>query len=75
MSLTNREEANLAKLEEYEKYEWLVEVSQLRVGDSFGELALQEDTPRQMTIEALTDCIFATLHKTEYLKILKRIDK
>ena len=50
MSLTKREEANLAKLEEYEKYEWLVEVSQLRVGDSFGELALQEDTPRQMTI-------------------------
>lgn len=73
--MTKVEKINLAKLEQYEKYEWFVEVTQLQEGQSFGELALLNDAPRAATIFCLSNCYFATLDKSEYLRVLRRIDK
>ena len=44
-------------------------------GDHFGEIALMEDTPRTATIRTSTDCVFLTLARDPFLKLLKREPK
>ena len=51
-----------------------VELIQLSDGDSFGELALINNSPRMATIVWLTDWIFATMDKSDYSKTLSRIE-
>lgn len=46
------------------------EVSELKVGDSFGELALISDKPRAASIEAKELSIVAVLSKAEFKKVL-----
>jgi CRP-like cAMP-binding protein len=45
----------------------------LKAGDSFGELALISNKPRAATIYAREDCHFAVLSRTDYLRILSKI--
>ncbi|MEI7954687.1 MAG: ATP-binding cassette domain-containing protein [Verrucomicrobiota bacterium] len=40
-------------------------------GDHFGEIALMEDTPRTATVRTSTDCIFLTLARDPFLKLLQ----
>jgi ATP-binding cassette, subfamily B, bacterial len=44
-------------------------------GDHFGEIALMEDTPRTATVRTTTDCIFLTLARDPFLKLLQREPK
>ena len=44
-------------------------------GDHFGEIALMEDTPRTATVRTTTDCIFLTLARDPFLKLLAREPK
>jgi len=44
-------------------------------GDHFGEIALMEDTPRTATVRTSTDCIFLTLARDPFLKLLEREPK
>ena len=64
----------MKQIEQYKTYQWFVEVAQYCEGQSFGELALINDEPRQATVACLSDCFFATLDKSDYLRILRRID-
>lgn len=61
MHLSLQEKLNLDEIEALEDLEWFVEVSKLKSGDTFGELALINDKPRAATITCITDCHFATL--------------
>lgn len=42
-------------------------------GDHFGETALVQDAPRNATIRTLTDCLFLTLPKREFLTLLNEL--
>jgi len=42
-------------------------------GDYFGETALVQDAPRNATIRTLTDCLFLTLPKREFLALLDEL--
>ena len=44
-------------------------------GDYFGEIALMEDTTRTATVRTSTDCIFLTLARDPFLKLLQREPK
>jgi len=44
-------------------------------GDHFGEIALMEDTPRTATVRTATDCVFLTLTRGPFLKLLQREPK
>jgi ATP-binding cassette subfamily B protein len=44
-------------------------------GDHFGEISLMEDTPRTATVRTSTDCIFLTLARDPFLKLLQREPK
>lgn len=46
MNLTKLEKENLDQIENYEKMQWMMEVSKLQTGSSFGELALINNEPR-----------------------------
>lgn len=50
----------------------MLEVNELGVGDSFGELALINDRPRMATIICKEDCEFAILERDQYKEILGR---
>jgi CRP-like cAMP-binding protein len=54
---------NLEEIEALEDLQWFIEVSKLKSGDTFGELALLNDKPRAATITCITDCHFAILGK------------
>lgn len=43
IQLTNQERYNLQQLKIFRNFEWFVETSQKRTGNSFGELALHEN--------------------------------
>ena len=72
--LSKTERANLKALAGYDELEWFVEVVVLETGQSFGELALINDQPRASTVVCLSDCFFAVLEKSDYLRVLKRIE-
>ena len=67
------------EIEKLQKLDWFIEVVRNKAGDSFGELALQQDDPekriRSATILCLSECYFAVLGRTEYEKVLKRIEQ
>lgn len=42
----------------------------MNTGAAFGELAILENKPRAATVVCKTDCLFASLHKTDYRNIL-----
>ncbi len=44
-------------------------------GDHFGEIALMGDTARTATVRTSTDCIFLTLARDPFLKLLQRESK
>lgn len=51
------------------------QIRRLDDGDHFGEIALMEDTPRTATVRTTTDCIFLTLARDPFLKLLEREPK
>ena len=50
-------------------------VKELKIGESFGELALLHDAPRSGTIVAVTDCLLWTLERKNFRKIIEHITK
>ncbi|CDW81071.1 UNKNOWN [Stylonychia lemnae] len=50
------------------------EFTQLKAGKSFGELALIKNKPRAATIKCTEDCHFAVMSKTDYEKVLQKIE-
>ena len=46
----------------------------MHAGKSFGELALINDAPRAATIKCKTNCLFATIGRADYEKVLKQIE-
>ena len=46
------------------------EVSRLADGDQFGEMALLHDTLRSASVTAVTDCLFLTLTRKQFLDLL-----
>ncbi|KAL4473217.1 hypothetical protein ABPG72_015598 [Tetrahymena utriculariae] len=52
-----------------------VKVGELKAGQSFGELALINDSPRRATIKAQTDCNLAILSKKDYIKIIADMEE
>ena len=50
------------------------EVVKLTYGQSFGELALIEDGPRQASVMAINECSCAVIGKQDYLSSLKEIE-
>ncbi|KAL4476521.1 hypothetical protein ABPG74_010254 [Tetrahymena malaccensis] len=52
-----------------------VKVGELKAGQSFGELALINDSPRRATIKAQTDCDLAILSKKDYIKIIADMEE
>jgi len=62
-------EAELKRLKR--RYDSLfIEVTILKEGMSFGELALNSGVPRAATIVCKTDCHFAVMSKADYEKCL-----
>ena len=53
---------------------WFIEVAHLHEGQSFGELALINNEPRAATIICNTKCVFVTINKEEYERVLKKIE-
>lgn len=51
-----------------------IEVAHLGAGQSFGELALINGEPRSATIKCNSECLFATINKDEYERVLKKIE-
>lgn len=51
------------------------EIRTMEDGDHFGEIALMEDARRTATIRTTTDCIFLTLARDPFLKLLQREPK
>ena len=64
----------LDQLEILENESDFVELIKLQDGDSFGELALINNSPRMATIVWVTSWIFATMDKNDYNKTLSRIE-
>lgn len=50
-----------------------ITVATLEDGQSFGELALLKESPRNATITCITECHMAVLTKMDYLRILGKI--
>lgn len=73
VDLSKDERSKLAKIKKYEKYMWLVNVKTMKSGDSFGELALVNNSPRAATIKCETDCSFAVIHKPDYDNFIKKL--
>ena len=46
----------------------------MREGHYFGELALLFNEPRAATIMTQEDCYFVTINKTDYEKVLKKLE-
>ena len=52
----------------------MLPVAQLSTGMAFGELALLKDQPRAAKILCLTDCHFAVIDKSDYMKIIGKAE-
>jgi ATP-binding cassette subfamily B protein len=46
-------------------------LAELEVGDCFGEMGLIRDIPRMATVQALTQCVFLTLSRTDFKRVVK----
>lgn len=73
MNLSKTDIQNLDTYKRYKNMKWMVDVSKLYTGYSFGELALVNNEPRNATIQCLNDCYFAVLEKPDYKRVLKNI--
>ena len=47
----------------------------IKIGESFGELALLHDAPRSGTVVTVTDCLLWTLERRNFRKIIEHITK
>ena len=74
MELTEDQTIDLKKFQKLEKLNLFITVAKRSSGESFGELALINDTSRAATIQCLTNCYFATLDREDYNRILKKIE-
>ena len=50
-------------------------VKRLKIGESFGELALLHDAPRSGSIKTISDCLLWTLERKNFRKIIEHINK
>ena len=50
-------------------------IKRLKIGESFGELALLHDAPRSGIIKTLNDCLLWTLESKNFRKIIEHINK
>ena len=50
-------------------------IKRLKVGESFGELALLHDAPRSGSIKTISDCLLWTLERKNFRKIIEHINK
>jgi len=46
-------------------------IATLQVGDCFGEMGLIRDIPRTATVQALTPCVFLTLSRKDFNRVLE----
>jgi hypothetical protein len=74
MDLSKSDIEKLDELKRLEEVPWFIEVTKLLPGDSFGELALINKEPRSASIKCICNCYFATLGKSDYLKVLRKIE-
>ena len=71
----NEDQRNdLRRYDKLENLNMFITVANRSSGESFGELALINDTSRAATIQCLTNCYFATLDREDYNRILKKIE-
>lgn len=56
------------------RLQWFVDTSRLATGQSFGEMALLDDTPRAATIVAIKDCYMAVLDRHNFKQCLAKIE-
>jgi CRP-like cAMP-binding protein len=52
----------------------MIEVNVMKAGQSFGELALITEQPRNATVYCKTECHFLVLDKDDYTQIIGRFD-
>ena len=57
------------------KFPEFLEAVILDVGKSFGELALIKNKPRAATIICRSDCAFAVMDRSDYKKVLGKIEQ
>lgn len=48
-------------------------IDTMQDGNDFGEMALLYNVPRNATIRTLTECLFLTLPKGEFLKLVQML--
>ena len=53
----------------------LMEVGDLEIGKSFGELALIKNKPRAATIVCRQNCSFAVMDRNDYKKVLGKLEQ
>jgi len=75
MELSQLDKRNLEEIKMLESIEWDYETAILRTGSSFGDVALISNSLRVVTARCLTNCYFAELHKTNFDKIIQKIQQ
>ena len=55
--------------------QWFTKATRLTNGQSFGELALLNDSPRAATIQCINECIFAVIERKDYKRVLKQVEQ
>jgi CRP-like cAMP-binding protein len=74
LGLNDKDRHKLRIFEELDANVWFVEVKHLNTGQSFGELALNNNAPRAATITSVTDCYFACVSRADYQRVFKKME-
>ncbi|CDW72769.1 UNKNOWN [Stylonychia lemnae] len=78
LSLEEQKQQILEQIKELryqEEQSLFIEIVKLQSGKSFGEIALIKNKPRAATIKCNTDCHLAVMSKSDYQKVLQRIEQ
>ena len=56
------------------RFKWFTEACVLKEGQTFGELALTNNSPRAASVLSITECELAAISKEDYDKVIKKIE-
>ena len=56
------------------RFQWFTEACVLKEGQTFGELALTNNSPRAASVLSITECELAAISKEDYDKVIKKIE-